>query len=65
MTKLGDNNIVLLVSHRLSSVHQADEIWFINDGKLEKYTSHKDAMKNSKVYRNLYTNYYDNYTKVN
>lgn len=65
VTKLRDNNIVFLVSHRLSSVHQADEIWFINDGKLEKFTSHKDAMKNSKIYRNLYTNYYDNYTKVN
>ena len=65
VTKLRDNNIVFLVSHRLSSVHQADEIWFINDGRLEKFTSHKDAMKNSEIYRDLYTNYYDNYSKVN
>lgn len=65
VTKLRDNNMVFLVSHRLSSVHQADEIWFINDGRLEKFTSHKDAMNNSKTYRDLYTNYYDNYTKVN
>lgn len=65
VTKLRDNNIVFLVSHRLSSVHQADEIWFINDGKLEIFTSHKDAMKNSEIYRDLYTNYYDNYSKVN
>lgn len=65
VTKLRDNNIVFLVSHRLSSVHQADEIWFINDGRLEIFTSHKDAMKNSEIYRDLYTNYYDNYSKVN
>lgn len=65
VTKLRDNNIVFLVSHRLSSVHQADEIWFINDGRLEIFTSHKDAIKNSEIYRDLYTNYYDNYSKVN
>ena len=65
VTKLRDNNMVFLVSHRLSSVHQADEIWFINDGRLEIFTSHKDAIKNSEIYRDLYTNYYDNYSKVN
>lgn len=65
VTKLRDNNMVFLVSHRLSSVHQADEIWFINDGRLEIFTSHKDAIKNSEIYRDLYTNYYENYSKVN
>jgi len=36
--------IVLLVSHRLSTVRDADEILFLRDGRIEERGSHAELM---------------------
>ena len=38
------DRIVLLVSHRLSTVRDADQILFLRDGRIEERGSHEELM---------------------
>ncbi|WP_296128646.1 ABC transporter ATP-binding protein [uncultured Anaerococcus sp.] len=61
VSKIKKDKLVFLVTHRLSAVHFADRIYFMDGGRLNIYESHKDAMLKSIKYKNLYTSYYDSY----
>lgn len=45
---------ILIVAHRLSTVIDADRILVVNDGVVEASGSHKELLKKSKTYQELY-----------
>lgn len=45
---------ILIVAHRLSTVIDSDKIFVVDGGKIIDSGSHKDLLKKSKFYRNLY-----------
>lgn len=49
----GDYTIVI-VAHRLSTIIDADRIYVLDDGAIIEEGTHKELMKKSKVYKNLY-----------
>ena len=50
------DHTIIIVAHRLSTIVDADVINVIDKGKLSAQGSHKELLKNSKVYNKLYTN---------
>ncbi len=48
------DHTIIIVAHRLSTIEDADEIFVIDDGKLESQGSSKKLLKNSKIYKKLY-----------
>lgn len=47
--------IIFLVSHRMSAVHEADEVWVLKNGEIIAKGSHKELMKGCEYYSRLYT----------
>lgn len=45
---------ILIVAHRLSTVIDCDKIFIVDDGKIIDVGTHKELMKKSEFYRNLY-----------
>ena len=45
---------ILIVAHRLSTVIDCDKIFVVDDGKILDVGTHKELMKKSKFYKNLY-----------
>ncbi|AQP42033.1 ABC transporter ATP-binding protein [Streptococcus gallolyticus] len=52
--ELAKEKAVILVSHKMSYVSQADNILVLNQGKIEAWGKHRDLLEKSLVYRNLY-----------
>jgi len=48
------DHTVIIVAHRLSTIVDADVIHVINNGKLENSGTHKELLKKSKSYNDLY-----------
>lgn len=44
----------LIIAQRISSVEDADRILVLNDGKISDFDTHKNLMKNSEIYREVY-----------
>ncbi|OLS29335.1 MAG: putative ABC transporter ATP-binding protein [Candidatus Heimdallarchaeota archaeon LC_2] len=53
----GRTNIV--VAHRLSTVINADRILVFDQGKIVGDGNHQNLLENNKIYRDLYTTYYE------
>ncbi|MDJ6848865.1 ABC transporter ATP-binding protein/permease [Salmonella enterica] len=53
LNKLIKNKTVLIISHRLKSVENADKIVVIDEGKVEASGKHDALLKESKIYLNL------------
>jgi ABC-type multidrug transport system fused ATPase/permease subunit len=45
---------ILIIAHRLSTVKDADRILFLENGKILAEGTHKELLKTSKEYKNLY-----------
>jgi ABC-type multidrug transport system fused ATPase/permease subunit len=45
---------ILIVAHRLTSVIDCDRIFVVDDGKIIDQGTHKELMKKSSFYKNLY-----------
>ena len=45
---------ILIVAHRLSTVIDCYRIFVVDEGKIVDSGSHKELLKNSEIYRNLY-----------
>lgn len=54
MKKLSKNHTIIMVAHRLSTVVDSDNIFFIKDGKVLTQGTHEQLMKNCEEYRTLY-----------
>ena len=52
---LTKNKTTLVIAHRLSTIIRADKIIVMNQGKIVDMGSHNELMKNSMVYKNLYS----------
>lgn len=45
---------ILMITHRLSTIQNADRILLLDDGKIKAEGTHKELLKNSNLYKNLY-----------
>jgi len=52
---LTKNKTTLVIAHRLSTIIKADKIIVLNKGKIVSTGSHSELLKNSSVYKNLYS----------
>ena len=52
---LTKNKTTLVIAHRLSTIMRADKIIVLNQGRIVETGKHEDLVKNSTVYKNLYS----------
>ena len=52
---LTKNKTTLVIAHRLSTIIRADKIIVINQGKISGIGTHDELLKNSTIYKNLYS----------
>ena len=52
---LTKNKTTLVIAHRLSTILRANKIIVLNQGKIADIGTHKDLLKNSLIYKNLYS----------
>ena len=52
---LTKNRTTLVIAHRLSTIIRADKIIIIDKGKLVASGTHNELLKNSSIYKNLYS----------
>ena len=52
---LTKNKTTLVIAHRLSTIIRADKIIVMNQGKMVDSGTHNDLLKNSAIYKNLYS----------
>ena len=49
-----ENKTSLIIAHRLSTIEDSDIIYVLDKGKIVDYGSHKELLKNSKLYAKLH-----------
>ncbi|MDC1475935.1 ABC transporter ATP-binding protein/permease [Pelagibacteraceae bacterium] len=52
---LTKNKTTLVIAHRLSTIIRADKIFVLNEGKIADTGTHNELLKNSMIYKNLYS----------
>ena len=52
---LTKNRTTLVIAHRLSTIIRADKIFVLNQGKIADFGTHNELLKNSMIYKNLYS----------
>ena len=52
---LTKNKTTLVIAHRLSTIIRADKIIVLNKGKIVDVGTHENLLKNSTIYKNLYS----------
>jgi len=52
---LTKNKTTLVIAHRLSTIIRADKIFVLNKGKVVDVGTHQELLKNSMLYKNLYS----------
>jgi len=52
---LTKNKTTLVIAHRLSTIIRADKIFVLNQGKIIDTGTHSELLKNSMIYKNLYS----------
>lgn len=53
LNNLIKNKTVIIISHRMKSIENADKIVVLENGKVESEGKHEELLKKSKVYKNL------------
>ena len=53
LNKLIKNKTVIIISHRMKSIENVDNIVVIDEGKVESVGTHKELLEKSKVYKKL------------
>lgn len=53
LNKLTKNKTVIIISHRMKSIENVDQIIVMNDGKIEAFGKHDDLLKSSKTYKKM------------
>ena len=54
INNLRDDYTILIIAHRLSTIINADRILFLEDGHIKAEGNHKELMKKSSGYKQLY-----------
>ena len=52
--KLVKDHTIVIVAHRLSTIMDADIIYVVDNGKIVSSGTHKELLKTSNIYKNLY-----------
>ena len=52
--KFNENKTSLVIAHRLSTIIDANKIILLHKGKVVEIDNHKNLLKKSKIYKNLY-----------
>ncbi len=52
--KLKQDKTIITIAHRLSTIEQCDEIYFLDDGKIEDHGTHEYLLQHNKKYATLY-----------
>ena len=52
---LTKNKTTLVIAHRLSTIIRADKIILVNRGEIADFGTHNELLKNSMIYKNLYS----------
>jgi len=52
---LTKNKTTLVIAHRLSTIIRADKIFVLNQGEITDIGTHSELLKNSLIYKNLYS----------
>ena len=60
LKNIKEDKIIFMISHRMASVHIADEIWFMKDGKIH-FGNHNKLIENSLEYKELYLSQAERY----
>lgn len=47
------NKTVVIISHRLKSIENADKIVVMNSGKVDAVGTHEEVLKTSSLYKNM------------
>ena len=55
IANLTKNKTTLVIAHRLSTIIKADKIIVINQGEVVDAGTHSHLLKNSNIYKNLYS----------
>jgi len=55
ITNLIKNKTTLVIAHRLSTIIRADKIIVLKQGEIVEAGTHKDLLKDSVIYKNLYS----------
>jgi subfamily B ATP-binding cassette protein MsbA len=55
ITNLTKNKTTLVIAHRLSTIIRADKIFVLNQGEIADIGTHNELLKNSMLYKNLYS----------
>lgn len=63
--KEGENNTMIFISHRLSSVKNVDYVWMLEHGNIVERGSHTDLMRVNGCYAAMYKKQAMNYLAVN
>lgn len=53
LNRLVQNKTVVIISHRMKSIENADKIVVLENGKVESQGSHQELLETSEVYQNL------------
>ena len=53
INKLTKNKTVIIISHRMRSIENVDQIIVMNDGKIEDFGKHEELLKTSKTYKKM------------
>ncbi len=57
----GKDRILFFISHRLSSVRDADEVFYLKNGRIQERGSHSELMSRNGEYASLYRLQAENY----
>ena len=60
LKKLKENSSILLVSQRISTIKDADEILILENGEIENRGTHNELLKTSKIYQEIVNTQADN-----
>lgn len=57
VARLVKGKTLIVIAHRLSTITDVDEIWVIDDGRVENYGTHQELLEKSELYRKLWTSH--------
>jgi len=57
VAKLVQNKTLIVIAHRLSTITDADQLFVINNGKIEEIGKHQEILKNNQLYAKMWASH--------